>query len=95
MGLDIGGDSRPKITKTEMEKKVKPELYHSGMSAKERARLEASLQPSLEGKNSFQKGIDKDELERTISALENTPDQFKIMSKEKLERAEKILRKNL
>lgn len=91
----MGGDMRPKVSEIEMKKKVKPELYRAGINLKERERLEAALKPSLGGKNSYQKGVDKDELDRTMDALRNTPDRFKIMSKEKLDRVEEILRKHL
>ncbi|MBM3192023.1 MAG: hypothetical protein FJZ63_05170 [Chlamydiae bacterium] len=78
-----------------MKKKVNPALSSAGLSWKERTRLEATLSPSLGGTTIYQKGIDKGELDRTMDALHKTPDRFKIMSEEKLKRAEKILRKNL
>lgn len=80
-----------------MKKKVNPALSREAhLSPMERKRLGEVLSPSLGGNTVRERGIDAGELKRIKTALETTPDRFKIIkSKERLKKAEDILDRNL
>ena len=97
MGLFSTGDSRPKVTAMEMKKKVMPELSRgeNKFTPKERARVKDMLNPLLEGKSIYQRGIDKDELDRSMATLKTNPKAGLFSNPKKADKLEKILRKKL
>lgn len=86
--------SKPKVTQREFKKKVRTELYDSGIPARKLNQLEGFLRGDLEGSTIVRRGIDSRELENSVKWLKENPGKHQFSS-DQVERIEKSLRKNL
>jgi SOS response regulatory protein OraA/RecX len=89
----FGGDDRPKVTETEFNK-VRQSLSEHGFKHEKIERVRAILDDSLSGTNSYQRGIDKNELDKTMSELRAHKDAH-LFTPHEMDTIETELRKHL